>query len=182
MTMRRRLSAMAMATAAVIGLALSLSTTAAAAELRLPNIFGDGMVLQRAKPVRVWGWAGRGERVTVRFAGETASATADADGRWTLELGALEASAEGRELVVTAGGDTRTLRDILVGDVWLCGGQSNMEWTLRSTRDADVEIASADFPAIRFIRLPKIARSRPQDDFPREVADRSGGQLAALRA
>ncbi|MHC4248976.1 MAG: sialate O-acetylesterase [Planctomycetota bacterium] len=162
MTRRSVLVAMAV----VVAQSWLLSTGAAAADLRLPNIFGDHMVLQRARPARVWGWAGRGERVTVRFAGQNASATTGADGRWSLKIGPLEASSEGRDLVVAGRSSTRTLKDVLVGDVWLCGGQSNMEWQLRSTRDADVEIPCADYPDIRFIRLPKIARSRPQDDFP----------------
>ncbi|MHC4503215.1 MAG: sialate O-acetylesterase, partial [Planctomycetota bacterium] len=142
------------------------SPGAVAADLRLPSIFGDHMVLQRGKPLRIWGRAGPGEAVSVKFAGRSTRAAADADGNWAVELAPLVASSEGREMVVSGRTAARAFKDVLVGEVWLCGGQSNMEWTLRGSRDADVEIPSADSPAIRFIRLPKIARSRPQDDFP----------------
>ncbi|MFP6694371.1 MAG: sialate O-acetylesterase [Pirellulales bacterium] len=135
------------------------------AELRLPNIFGDHMVLQRGKKIRVWGWAQPEEDVNVSFAGQSAKNRANAEGRWQVELASMPASSEPRELKISSAGESLTIRDVLVGDVWLCGGQSNMEWTLRSTRDADVEVLSADFPEIRFIRLPKITRTEPQQDF-----------------
>ena len=138
----------------------------AIAEVRLPNLFGDHMVLQKEKPVRVWGWANPGESVEVRFAGQVRQTKASAKtGQWLVELKPLEASPEGRPLTVT-GNNKVTLDDVVVGEVWVCGGQSNMEWSLRATRDADVEIASANSPGIRFIRLPKMARVEPQDDFP----------------
>merc|ERR1712034_32217 len=104
------------------------------------------MVLQRDRPVRIWGWAKKGETVAVAFAGQSRTATADANGAWIVELAALEASSEGQKLVVEAGDRRVELADVLVGEVWICGGQSNMEWTLRSSRDADVEVVSADYP------------------------------------
>ena len=136
------------------------------ADLRLPNIFGDQMVLQRDKPIAIWGWAKPAATVEVSLATQAAQCVADAEGRWQVELAALQTSWDALVLEVSSGDERLTVRDILVGDVWLCGGQSNMEWTLRATRDADVEIPSADFPAIRFIRLPKIASLTSQDDFP----------------
>jgi sialate O-acetylesterase len=159
----------------VVAQAWLWSPGAVAADLRVPSIFGDHMVLQRDKPLRIWGRAGPGEGVSVKFAGRSTRATADAGGNWTVELAPMQASFEGREMVVTGRTAARTFKDVLVGDVWLCGGQSNMEWTLRGSRDADVEIPSADSPAIRFIRLPKIARSRPQDDFPVQSPTSSEG-------
>ncbi|MDP6928393.1 MAG: sialate O-acetylesterase [Planctomycetota bacterium] len=135
------------------------------AELALPKIFGDHMVLQSEKPVRLWGWAKAEEEVTVTFAGQTEKTRAK-NGRWSIQLNSMAASFEPRELMVRASSGVITLRDVLVGEVWVCGGQSNMEWTLRSSRDADLEMMSADSPAIRFIRLPKIARAEPQEDFP----------------
>jgi sialate O-acetylesterase len=102
-----------------------------AAELRLPTCLGDGAVLQREQPVTIWGWADAGATVTVSFAGENATTTATAAGTWQVTLGALSASAEGRELVVTAGDSTLTRSDVLVGDVWLCSGQSNMAFTMK---------------------------------------------------
>jgi sialate O-acetylesterase len=138
------------------------------ADLRLPNIFGDHMVLQQDKPIRVWGWETAGKEVTATWAGQTRKATAAPDGRWSVHFDPVKATFAGRKLVVASGATSITISDILVGEVWLCGGQSNMEWTLRSTRDADLEISCADYPAIRFIRLPKIARQHPQADFPVE--------------
>ena len=140
--------------------------TACHAELRLPNIFSDHMVIQRDQPITVWGWAKAGAQVDLSFAGRTAQKEADTEGRWEVELAAMPANVEPSTLMVVSGDTTIVVNNILIGDVWLCGGQSNMEWTLRSTRDADVEIPSADFPAIRFIRVPKVARLTPQDDFP----------------
>ncbi len=145
------------------------------AAVRLPHIFGNGMVLQRDKPANIWGWADAGTLVTVQFAEQRQTAVADADGHWSVALQALPASFTGRTLTVSAAKQDTTITDVLVGDVWICGGQSNMEWTLRSTRDADLEILSAAFPGIRFIRLPKIARMEVQNDFPVEGPDRPEG-------
>ncbi len=148
-----------------------------AGDLKVANVFGDHMVLQQEKPVRVWGWGTPGEAVAVGFGSGavTASATVGADGSWTATLDALEKSFEGRELVIESGSERVSFTDVLVGEVWVCGGQSNMEWTLRSTRDSDVEVESADTPAIRYLRLPKVAHLEPQRDFPvKEGAN--GGQ------
>jgi sialate O-acetylesterase len=138
------------------------------AGVRLPNLFGDHMVLQAGKEVPVWGWGTPREEVTVSFAGHSVMVEVDAKGEWSTKLPAIKKSFDGRELMVSSKSGRRTLQDVLVGEVWVCGGQSNMEWTLRSTRDADLEMLSVNHPEIRFIRLPKIARFEPQDDFPVE--------------
>ena len=147
-------------------LAATFFIGAAQAQFRLAPAFGDRMVLQRDEPVPVWGFGVAGQTVTIAFAGQNVEATVGGDGRWEVALAPLAVSAVGRELVASSAGDVVRATDVLVGDVWLCGGQSNMEWQLRSSRDADVEIDSADTPEIRFLRLPKIARSEPQPDFP----------------
>ena len=164
----------------LFSLLLLTGTLTAPAEVRLPNVFGDHMVLQRDKEVVVWGWAETGEKVIVKFAGQSHATTAGQDGKWRVELDQLAASFEGRELQVSAGEKTVTISDVVVGEVWVCGGQSNMEWTLRGSRDADIEIDSADFPGIRFLRLPKVAHLVPQDDFP--VANPKGGEGSWRRA
>lgn len=145
------------------------------ADVVLPKIFGNGMVLQCDKPVGVWGWAKPGAKLTVSFAAQTKTATADADGNWSVKLDPMQASFDARQLIVKGDGGKVAFTDVLVGEVWICGGQSNMEWALRATRDADVEIPSANFPAIRFIRLPHIARMTPQKDFPVENAGHAEG-------
>jgi sialate O-acetylesterase len=136
------------------------------AKLRLPKIFGEGMVLQREKPVNIWGWAAAGAKVEVSFAGQKKAAIATRDGTWNLKLDPIPAALKPRQLRISCGEEILHLDNVLVGEVWICGGQSNMEWTLRGSRDADLELAAANFPAIRFIRLPKISRLDPQDDFP----------------
>ena len=109
------------------GLFFSLFPTAPALELGAP--FADHAVLQRQLPVPVWGWSKPGTEVTVEFAGQKHSATAAASGKWTLMLAPLEASSEPRPMTITeAGGESRTLNDLLVGEVWMASGQSNMQW------------------------------------------------------
>ena len=145
------------------------------AEFRLPNLFGDHMVLQAGKEVAFWGWGTPGEEVKVSFGGKEVSAKVAADGKWSVKLLALEKSFEGRDVHISSKSGKRILKDVLVGEVWVCGGQSNMEWTLRSSRDADVEVESADTPAIRYLRLPKVAHLEPQRDFPVKEGS-NGGQ------
>ena len=145
---------------------LALLTGSPRAELRLPNVFGDHMVLQSGKPVALWGWAAPGAKVKVAFGGQDKEMVAGEEGTWFLQLDPLKPSFEGAVLEVSDGAKTLRLEDILVGEVWVCGGQSNMEWSLRGSRDADLEIDSADAPAIRFLRVPKIASDVPREDFP----------------
>ena len=152
----------------LLSLALAFAARPLPAELRLPSIFGDGMVLQRDKPVSVWGWATPGEEVKVTISGQEAATMADAEGRWIIRLAAMKASSSGTSLDVASGDERREVTDVLIGDVWICGGQSNMEWSMRACRDADIEISSADYPSIRYARLPHIARPKPQEDFPLE--------------
>ncbi|MDB4404406.1 sialate O-acetylesterase [Akkermansiaceae bacterium] len=137
-------------------------------QLRLPNIFGSQMVLQRDKPVRIWGWAENEKDVTVSFSGQEKTITSGKDGKWLITLEAMEANATGQFLRVKSGDLSITYENILVGDLWVCGGQSNMEWRLRSSRDADVEIPSARYPAIRFIRIEPEGLPEPREDFPAE--------------
>jgi sialate O-acetylesterase len=107
-------------------LVLALLGTALRADVRCAIAFGDHMVLQRDRPVLIWGEADPGEAVTVEFAGQSASTTATASGHWRLALDPLAASAEPRLLTVR-GHNTLAFSDVLVGEVWLCSGQSNME-------------------------------------------------------
>ena len=120
---------------------------AASAEVRTPAIFGDHMILQRGKPVPVYGSAAPGEKVAVNFHGQSLATTADARGDWQLKLAAMSADPGGQKLTVS-GSNTITFADVLIGDVWLCSGQSNMDMRLGGCeRPADV--AGADFPGIR---------------------------------
>ena len=124
-----------------------------AADFRLASALSDHMVLQREKPVAVWGWADAGEGVTVSFAGQSKSATAGTDGKWSLKLDALAASEESRTLVVTGkDGHKVEVKDVLVGEVWLGSGQSNMAMTVAGCYHFDAEKAAAKFPLIRHYR------------------------------
>jgi sialate O-acetylesterase len=118
------------------------------ADVSLPNIFSDHMVIQRQQPIRLFGMAAPGEAISVEFAGESGKAEADSDGKWRVQLPAVAADRSPREMIVR-GKNTITLSDILVGDVWLCSGQSNMEWHLQNSADAEKEIADANYPEIR---------------------------------
>ncbi|TGE25868.1 sialate O-acetylesterase [Hymenobacter aquaticus] len=131
--------------AAVAGLLLASPLHA---QVRLPKLVSDGMILQRDAPVAVWGWASPGEKVTVTLAGKTASATTSADGKWRASLPPLKAG--GPYEMTVAGANRITLKDVLIGDVWVCSGQSNMETPMARLRDKYPEVvAQANNPMIR---------------------------------
>ena len=149
--------------------ALLLAPLAAlnAAELRLPSIFSQHMVLQSAKAVPVWGWADAGEQIVVQFAGQSKSTTANADGKWTLKLDALEASADPREMIVQSPTRNRRVKiaDVIVGEVWAGGGQSNMEFDMKAITSAAAEIeASANLTLRQFHVLKNPSFRTPADD------------------
>ncbi|NCX99352.1 MAG: hypothetical protein EBX35_12445, partial [Planctomycetia bacterium] len=121
----------------------------AAAEVRPAACFTSHMVLEQGMPVPVWGTAAPGERVVVEFAGGRAETTADAAGRWRTSLPPQPASREPRRLVISGRADSVTLDDVLVGEVWLCAGQSNMLLPLARATDAKREIAAATQPLVR---------------------------------
>ncbi len=134
--------------------------------LKFAAVFSDHMVIQREKPVPVWGWTQVGEAVTVEFAGQTKSAKADDSGKWLVNLDPIPASAEGRELTVRSGTnhDGVKITDVLVGDVWLGSGQSNMAFQMKSVANSTREIAAADHPVIRFFRVDEQFSQQPSQD------------------
>ncbi len=132
---------------------------AAFADVSLNGLFADHMVLQREIPVAVFGTATPGENVTVKFAGQEKSAAAGPDGRWIVKLDALNSSKEGASMTV-AGKNTVTVSDVVVGDIWVCSGQSNMEMTLGGCQRPE-DIQSADFPLIRQFQVPGRPSSVP---------------------
>jgi sialate O-acetylesterase len=139
-------------------LALSLAASEPAALPLLSPVFGEHMVLQRGKPNPVWGWAEPGTKVSVTFAGQEKTATTDTDGKWLVALDSLAASAEPRDLVVCSTNHkaetvNQKLRDVLVGDVWLCGGQSNMEFDLARARDGAEAVKQSTHATIRLFRV-----------------------------
>ncbi len=131
------------------------------ADVRLPEVFASNMVLQRGMPVPVWGWADAGERVTVAFEGQTKTAVPDADGRWIVKLDAL--SPGGPFTMTVKGKNELKLENVLVGDVWLCSGQSNMEWTMNMSPDSKADIPNVNHPNIRLFQVEKAWEQQPQD-------------------
>lgn len=149
--------------APALGLALVLVLAGVSrADVRLPGFYGDHMVLQRDAPVRIRGWADPGERVSVRLAGRTAKTEADESGRWEVELPPLRAG--GPHTLTVRGRNTLRVEDVLIGDVWLCSGQSNMAWTVRQSLDARAETAAARDDGIRHVLIPREPAASPRDD------------------
>src|SRR4051794_1473532 len=142
------------------------------AEVTLAPLFGDHGVLQRDKVVPIWGKAAAGEKVILTFAGQRREATPGPDGKWLAFFDPLPASNLGTDLVA-AGKNTVTLHDIVVGEVWLCSGQSNMEWPVSRAADASREIAMANFPLLRHVRIEHIVSETPA-----ETVATSGWQAA----
>lgn len=124
-------------------------------------LFTNHAVLQRNKPIPVWGTADAGEKVSVTFAGQTVSTTADAKGKWRVDLAPVPATKSGSQLVIK-GNNTITLSDVVVGEVWLASGQSNMAWTVEKTYDTTIDVAaSANFPLIRHISIERTIAHAP---------------------
>lgn len=136
------------------------AATLAHADVTLPAIFSDHLVLQREASVPVWGWADPGEEVTVSVAGQTQSTRAATDGKWMVKFSNLR-SATPTTLTVK-GKNTLTLSDVLIGEVWLGSGQSNMAMTVLRSKDAEAEQAAANFPQIRLFKEESFAADTPQ--------------------
>jgi sialate O-acetylesterase len=130
------------------------------ADVSLPAFFSDGLVLQQGKPVAIWGTAGDDEDVRIQFAGQTKVTQADLDGQWRITLDPMPASAIPADMTVS-GKNSITLKNILVGEVWICSGQSNMQWTLAQSANAQQEIAAANFPQIRMFSVERATAMEP---------------------
>jgi len=140
-------------------ISLASATAPLSADVTLPNIFSDHMVFQRDQPIRIFGQAAPGESITVTFAGESGSTEAAPDGHWRVQLPSVAADRTGRTLTIE-GNNPVTFQDILVGDVWLCSGQSNMEWTLTNTASGNKEITAANYPEMRLFNVTGHTQSR----------------------
>lgn len=123
--------------------------------LSVSNAFQSNMVIQRDKPITIWGWAAPDEKVTVSFAGKSAETTAAADRSWKTTLDAVPANSDPQELTIQGSDAKLTVENILVGDVWILGGQSNMEFDLTKVNDGVLEAVSANFPEIRLLTIPR---------------------------
>ena len=123
------------------------------ADVKLSGVFGNQMVIQQGRPIRVFGTAEPGEKITVELAGKTATVTARDDGYFRTELPAMKADGKAHTLTVK-GKNTISLKDVLLGEVWICSGQSNMEWNVGGALNSKQEIAAADHPQIRLFDVP----------------------------
>jgi sialate O-acetylesterase len=158
---------------AAAGMLAALAAAPARAQVRLPRLVSSGMVLQRDAPMRIWGWARPGEAVSVAFQGKTYRAVASPAGQWRVQLPALKAGGP-YEMTIDASNHL-VLKDILLGDVWFCAGQSNMELPMRRVRDKyPQEVATANNPRIRQFDVPM------RYDFRGPKADVAGGSWVAL--
>lgn len=143
-------------------------------QIALAPLFSDRAVVQCEKPLPIWGVAGAGEKLTVSFAGQVQTTTAAKDGRWIVVLEPLPASAQGTDLSVGGGKKTIVVHDVVVGEVWLCAGQSDMEFTVAGAANVEHEIGSARFPLLRHVRIEHQLASLPATDV------RTGGWHSAL--
>jgi len=124
----------------------------APADVKLPAVISDHMVVQQGMPVPIWGWADAGEKVTITARGDKAEATAGADGKFCAKIGPFK-TGEPMEITV-AGKNTIVIKDVLVGEVWVASGQSNMQWTVSNSANQTEEIAAAKFPKMRLFSVP----------------------------
>ena len=131
------------------------------AEIKLPRLFADHMVIQQGATVPVWGWADNGEKVNVTFRGRTQKTLAQ-DGRWMVQFG--KTSAGGPFDLVVSGKNTITLKDVMVGEVWICSGQSNMEWPMSQSFEAEAALSAAKYPNLRLLKVEKMKANEPISD------------------
>ena len=154
----------------LIGFLPFLVGSIAYAEITLPRVFGSNMVLQRDMQAPIWGWASAGEEITIALSAEaegiepvaTTTAVADANGNWQTKLPAMAAG--GPYTLRITGSNTLELTNILFGEVWVCSGQSNMEWPVSISNNSEEEIAAATYPKIRLFHIPRIPSGLPQQD------------------
>ena len=153
--------------AVCLAVCVAMAISVAWAEVKLPAVFSDNMVLQRDLAVPVWGWADTGEEVVVTCTGPTFAAKsnsfADANGKWFLKLNAMPVG--GPYEMVVEGKNRITFKNVMLGDVWVCSGQSNMQWSVSQSDNPEEEIKNADYPNIRLITVPTKSAAVPQDNF-----------------
>ena len=133
------------------------------ADLKLPAVIGDHMVLQQKQSDPIWGWDTPGTKVTVKFAGQSKSAEAGADGRWSVKLDPMPANEKPQTMTIF-GSSKKEVQDILIGEVWMCSGQSNMGFTVSGDWNGDIQSASSNLPNLRLIKVPNVGTQELQQD------------------
>ncbi|MFK7921513.1 MAG: sialate O-acetylesterase [Bacteroidia bacterium] len=137
------------------------------AQLRMPQVFSDHMVLQRERPIQLWGWANGRDKIEIQIGENIYKTRAEKDGTWLIALDEMKAGGP-YSLKISTKKEEIVFDDVLIGDVWICSGQSNMEWSLRNTNNAQEEIANADFPEIRLFNVKHNIQFSPIDDLDQE--------------
>ena len=148
-------------------------STIAGAQVTLPPFFNCNMVLQQGIPIPVWGWASPGEKVSVTFNNKTVTTKTGKDGKWKVSLQSMNYG--GPYKMVIKGKNLRTIENILIGEVWVCSGQSNMEFHLSSAINAEAEIAASNYPEIRLFTVKKTDCKNP-------AGESGGGELVGVFA
>ncbi|MBT7854242.1 MAG: hypothetical protein HN675_13065, partial [Opitutae bacterium] len=148
----------------LIGQLFALLSSLGATELRFAKIFTDHCVLQRDMPVPVWGWAEPQTEVHVEFAGQAKNTTSDKAGKWMIKLDPMPANAKGRQLKVNAVGTSVILKDILVGEVWLASGQSNMGFSIPKSTHAEEARKLIPHPSLRRFKVGPYIADKPLAD------------------
>ena len=134
------------------------------AEIKLPGYFTDNMMLQRDMPIKIWGWGNRYETVTVSIHDQKVNTRCKKDGTWEIILSPIPYGGP-YSLTVQGKENSIKIENILIGDIWLCSGQSNMEWTVEQSANSKQEVQNANYPEIRALKVPKSIKNRPQDNF-----------------
>lgn len=138
-----------------------ICTSFLSGEVRTPAIIGNNMVLQQKQENKIWGWADPGEYISVSLSSQNLKTTADSTGKWMVKLAPMNASFEPMTLKI----NQLSYENILIGEVWLCSGQSNMAWSVGNSDDSDLEVMTANYPSIRLISIPQVGTQEPQLDF-----------------
>ena len=148
----------------MIGL-MAICATTAVADVKLPAVLGDHMVMQRGAKATIWGWADPGEKVSVGPSWQSfpiKPTTAGKDGKWKISVNTI--GAPGPHSITIVGKNTIKLKDIMFGEVWVCSGQSNMQWAMKGSADPEKNIALAKYPNIRLFTVPRTVAEQPLDD------------------
>lgn len=146
--------------ACLLAVTVSAASSVCHAKIELPNVFGDHMVVQRGQENPIWGKADANAEVTILVGDRKVSATADANGNWKTKLPEL-ATGGPYEIKISSGSDKVELKDVLSGEVWVCSGQSNMQWNIWSSEDVELERLAANYPKIRMINFPQVGTQEP---------------------
>jgi len=132
--------------------------------VKIPNIFSDNMVLQYGQPIKIWGWADKNESVEVRFLNQNKKTQANKNGEWSITLSSSQQYGGPHIMEIRGKSNQIKLQNILIGEVWLCSGQSNMEWTVKNSKDASIEISRANYPAIRSFNVKQAIGTNPKNN------------------